>query len=598
MNNINSKSRVNNNNYKEENIINSKSRVNKEEYSINKVVPLITPTLSLQPLQIGDNLLSQIPLLDEIPLLQPRTLAIENYTSPSKGKGKRDKLDNNIWKKEVESFLTRVFYYFLGQNLKDTLFLMNFDYEGIEPKIVIATLYAIIAAMRAEDKAPGYCYHTMSATALWTFTSPYKASIYRTNKHVQSFVAATIGKALDALNRQDIIMYDLYELSNGTKVAYTENKPRRIGIKREFMDTYDVVVTQRLLEMLAANEGFSNKDYRKKPAKRGENLNPKTTSETTLKVVDKLKTMQFRFNTNTLSSDVLASLNHIEEDKSRVIDNLAYSLSSINISTDEPQYFPEFHRQDSGRLHTINGAIGLSKQHRKLFIKPLNPDNILVDADLACAQLLILCDLLELPTLKIKLLSLLHQSKDNSIWADIAPNSKIPKAVKKIIVYSFCFGAEIHQLPHIANNKVKAYGIKFKVTSYQVDQVLKGLLSPLVEARDKYINQFTLAKISHNQTPKIATNALGHKFHIFKEAQEYMTQEINPIKNKIGAQLLAFLAQGNEQAIIQPLILNCPYNIVAFQYDGFTYEVAPEEYKDSVNLLTELCPNPLSFEIL
>ena len=594
MNNINSKSGVNNN-YKEENIIN------------NKYTSLITPNYSLQPNEINPSqqnisfsnphsLVNDSEYVIELP---PRTLALDKYSIPKKGSNKKDKLDP-VWKKDVVKFQDKGLYCYKGQNIKDALDCLKFDYQGINPAIVVSTLLAILNAFKASNNEPGVCHHIISATALWVFTSPYKAIIYKTNKHVQSFVAQTISKALNILNEQDIIMYKLYDV-DGKKTAYAEGRPRNIAVNLEFIDTLNQVIVKRFVEMIEHNQGFVDNTYRMKPATKGENLASRDTSEITLKVVQKLKTMQFRFNTDALAIDILATLDHMGKDKSKAIDNLAYNLAGINITTNEPQYFPEFHRQDSGRLHTANGAIGLSKEYRKLFIKPLNPDNILVDADLACAQLLILCDLLELPTLKIKLLSLLHQSKDNSIWAYIAPKTELPKAAKKIIVYSFCFGAELHHLPHIVTKKLKKYGIKFKIDAYHIDAALKGVLNPLVEARDKFINQYTLAKINSKAIPKLIDhNNLGHSFNIVKKAQDYMTEGgyTTLVQNKIGAQLLAFLAQGNEQAIIQPLILNCPYNIVAFQYDGFTYEVAPQDYEASVKLLTDLCPNPLSFEIL
>jgi hypothetical protein len=342
--------------------------------------------------------------------------------------------------------------------------------------------------------------------------------------------------------------------------------------------------------------GF-NSSYRMKPAKRGENLRKETTSNITLEVVDKLKRMQFRFNTKALCPDVLSTIPDIGNRKSTpVIESLVYALNGINIYTNEPQYLGSFHKQDSGRLHTINGAINLSKDYRKLFIAPVVPENKLVDVDLACAQLLILCDILKLRELKDILLKLLANN-NNSIWSSIG-NNKTPKAAKKIIVYSFAFGANYSSIAGIATTKLKAKGMKYSVTNAKdVNPIFNELLGPLKKARQQFFEEYSLSKVVGGHTEKIVRNALGNNFRLYQEGINAVGA-LEVSEHKIAGRLLAFLAQGAEQAIIQPLILKCPYNITTFQYDGFTYEVPKEDLESSIKQLRDSCTEPLTFEVL
>ena len=533
--------------------------------------------------------------LDNIPC---RSIEISkdeiNYSSGVK----KDKLTRSVWKKEVYRYQDRIFYSDIGQNFYDALKAGNFVFvEDVSKQLVVSVLLAIYRAIQLAEKEPGKWCHPMPVTSLWSFTSPFRASIYNENKSVQKFVGATVTKALDNLYGNDVIYFGHYEVEGDLKVRYTKGKCRKIGIDSTFIDSYNLVITKRFLKMLDNNIAAIDPNYRMRPAKRGENLRKETTSDITLAVVDKLKKMQFRFNTEALCPDVLATIPDIGNRKSTpVIESLVYALNGINIYTNEPQYLGSFHKQDSGRLHTINGAINLSKDYRKLFIAPLVPENKLVDVDLACAQLLILCDILELPELKNLLLKLLAEN-NNSIWSSIG-NSNTPKAAKKIIVYSFAFGANYSSIAGIATTKLKAKGINYKVTTVKdINPIFNELLAPLKEARAKFFEDHSLSKIVGGSTPKIVRNALGNSFRLYQEGINSVGG-LEVTEHKLAGRLLAFMAQGAEQAIIQPLILKCPYNITTFQYDGFTYEVPEEALEESIKLLRESSTEPLTFEVL
>ena len=533
--------------------------------------------------------------LDNIPCRSIEVSAEEvNYSSSVK----KDKLTKNVWKKEVYRYQERLYYSDIGQNFLDALKASNFVFvEDVSKELVVSVLISIYRAICSAEKEPGKWCHPMPVTSLWSFTSPFSASIYKDNKAVQKFVAATITKALDNLYGNDVIYFGHYEIEKDLKVRYTKGKCRKIGIDSTFIDNYNLVITKRFLDMLDNNMAAVDSNYRMRPAKKGENLRKENTNETTLAVVEKLKKMQFRFNIEALCPDVLATIPDIGNRKSTpVIESLVYALNGINIYTNEPQYLGSFHKQDSGRLHTINGAINLSKDYRKLFIAPLVKENKLVDVDLACAQLLILCNILELPKLKDVLLKLLAEN-NNSIWSSIG-NSKTPKAAKKIIVYSFAFGANYSSIAGIATTKLKAKGLNYKVTTVKdINPIFNELLAPLKEARAKFFEDHSLSKIVGGHTPKIVRNAFGNNFRLYQEGINSVGG-LEVSEHKIAGRLLAFLAQGAEQAIIQPLILKCPYNITTFQYDGFTYEVPEEALELSVKQLRDSCAEPLTFEVL
>ena len=555
------------------NIIASTNNVDKTDYKIELNLPL--GNIPCRALDISK---------DEI-----------NYKSGSK----KEKLTKKVWKQEVSNYQDRIFYSDMGQNFYDALVKGDFIFNSeLKKELVISVLVAIYKMMIAANKEPGAAIHPMPVTSLWSFTSPYASSIYKENKAVQKFVAATVTKALDNLFGNDVIYYGLYTKGD-LLIRYTEGKCRRFGIDKTFIDNYNLVITKRFLDMLdRVNEGAVDNYYRMKPAKKGENLNARDTNDTTLKVVNKLKQCKFRFNTEAFNSDVLATIPDIGNRKATPkIESLVYALSGINIYTNEPQYFGSFHQQEAGRLHTINGAINLGKEYRKLFINPVVRSNKLVDVDLACAQLLILCSILELPELKDVLLNLLAQN-DNSIWSSIG-NSKTPKAAKKIIVYSFAFGAEYSSIPSIARSKLKAQGVRYNPSLRRdVDPIFKsGLLKDLMEARGAFFEQYSLSKIVGGHTPKLVRNELANVFRLRQRGLNMMGT-LEASEYKIAGQLLAFLCQGAEQAIIQPLILKCPYNITTFQYDGFTYEVPEEALEDSKKRLKESCDHPLTFEVL
>lgn len=519
--------------------------------------------------------------------IAPRTIQIENVVISSKSKCNRTKLDKK-WKDEVSKYRDRVFYCYRGENIRLALETLGFDYMGVAPRDLVSILHAIIGAFRLASKDLGKTYISFPAVSIWAFTSPYVSTIYSTHGRVREYQGQTIVKALDVLIEQEIIFYKRYDDGR----IYSKDRCRRICINERFVMAYEQVITQSFFDLLFNIEVPD--DYHMKSQVRGENFNSKTSS-ITRSVVKKLQRCQFRFNTEALDTEILANLPGIENNPAYV-ESIIYALAGMNIRTDEPQYHPSYHRQDSGRLHTIGGAISMSKELRKLFIKPIEPTNLMVDVDLASAQLFMLCKILDLPELDLTIRKLLSASPNNSLWPYIAPQSEMPKSAKKTILYAFCFGGDYTSLPYIVNTKLASKGVKYKINSADVDAVLNNsLLSPLVKARDEFINNYSLDRILSNKVEKLATNDLGNVFRVYEEAQNY--EGSNSLK--IGARLLAFLAQGAEQNIIQPIINSLDYNILAFQYDGFTLECGDNlEFIHMIDRVNSLCNYPLSYEIL
>lgn len=298
---------------------------NVKEGTVNSVNPIVAQSFSIENVQKYAVKLD-LPL-DNIPCRSLEISAEEiNYTS----KVKKDKLTNNVWKKEVVNYQDRIYYSDLGQNFLDALVISDFTFiEEVSKPLVISVLVGIYRAIIDAEKEPGKWCHAMPATSLWSFTSPFNANIYKKNKTVQKFVAATITKALDNLYGNDVIYFGHYKLGEDLKVRYTEGKCRRIGIDLTFINNYNLVITKRFLDMLDNNAGCVERNYRMKPAKRGENLRKETTNSITLEVAEKLSQMQFRFNTGALCPNVLASIPDIGKRKSTpVIESLVYALNS------------------------------------------------------------------------------------------------------------------------------------------------------------------------------------------------------------------------------------------------------------------------------
>ncbi|MBD2256673.1 hypothetical protein [Pseudanabaena sp. FACHB-2040] len=279
------------------------------------------------------------------------------------------------------------------------------------------------------------------------------------------------------------------------------------------------------------------------------------------------------------------------------------ALGGLDVTMYSPQYHATWHLQGPGRIHTIGGPLNLSKELRWLLIGPSNDNNVMLELDLKCAQLIILCKLLGCDELLEKIKSIIHNG--GSIWKHICPKDyDVPKRALKVIVYSLCFGARLKNLRLLANGELEKHDTTFRFTQEQIDAIQDGFLKPLVEAREKWLRQYKVKNLIDDKnkcnTPVIIKNKLGRPFHLKKEAKEYYAKYMEdkaryedyrkaqkgkvskkrPSLNnmKIAGKALAHMAQGWEQWIMQSFISGPAMreNIVSFQYDGLTVEVHPD----------------------
>ncbi|AUB40538.1 hypothetical protein COO91_06555 [Nostoc flagelliforme CCNUN1] len=265
---------------------------------------------------------------------------------------------------------------------------------------------------------------------------------------------------------------------------------------------------------------------------------------------------------------------------------LTSALDDIR-ETNAPQYHGKFYIQGPGRLYTSGGPMALIREIRKHYVKPTNKSNKVLELDLKCAQLLILCDILGAVDTKQQILSII---KNESIWKYIGP-ATLHKQVKKVIIYGFCFGANMHELPYIASKKAtKELGYKVSVIKEIITDCFSGILKPLVILRDEWLSNFTVDKIEAGEVDQVIyTNALGLKFSLNKELAQYKKELIGKKVDsyKIGGKLLSHLAQGAEQLIIQRMIAEeIDENILTYSYDGLSLEVEPAKVTEVQARLT------------
>lgn len=367
-------------------------------------------------------------------------------------------------------------------------------------------------------------------------------------------------------------------------VMYTphdKGKCREFHIQQELIDAMDdsfedVLEHKELpIEQLQHNSSLGIK-----PAKWGgyclSNSHLPPLTKTTWR---KLRDSQFIFDIELFNSSTgKAFINSLNMNKYQRR-SLIQALSGMLLSS-KPQYHDSFYIQQAGRLHTKGGPMNLNSKFRRYFIKPLNPSNITLEVDLKCAQLLILCDLLVAPQTKQEIVSITNK---DSIWNHIGPNN-IPKEIKKVIVYGFCFGASISDLPYLASYKASVkHNLDCSVTKEDVLSCFSGILTPLIELRDMWMNQYSTHNITSGSIDKaIHTNALGLKFNLNVELKSYREEQgrkqLNPLK--VASRLLAFYSQGAEQILVQSLLsLDCvSNNILTYSYDGFSLEVSNPKY--------------------
>ncbi|MBN3962241.1 hypothetical protein [Nostoc sp. NMS8] len=446
---------------------------------------------------------------------------------------------------------------------------------------------------KAQDNEPND-YLQIPVEYLFALMTPFSADDYnnKLKTNSQKYMATVTKESIEALS--NFI----------TVTGHGEGYCRRFMIGEGLMGE----IKEELVNLIYGEDDkivFAKPDLNvglKPAAWGGRCLRSNQLPEVTKKAWEKLRDSKFVFDLKLYKSREGRKFNRsldLSDDQETA---LVSALDDIR-ETNEPQYHGSFYIQGPGRLHTSGGPMALTSKIRKYYIKATHKSNKVMEMDLKCAQLIILCDILQAQETKEQILSII---KTDSIWKHIGPDT-LPKEVKKVIIYGFCFGAKMSELPFLATQKAeKKLGYKFTVTREIVNSCFEGILKPLVGLRDEWLANYTIDKIEAGNVEKVIhTNALGLKFNLKKETTEYKNEvkkgKIN--NSKIGGRLLSHLAQGAEQLIIQRMIgEQITENILTYSYDGLSLEVEPSKVDEVKERLTswlaqEFPDSLLEFEV-
>lgn len=502
---------------------------------------------------------------------------------------KLSKIDPKAFSTEITNYQNKIFYSTRGRYLLKAGYELNLELTREQ----VIYIHAVMVVHNNDCIEYGKAYTEIPVELLFTLMTPYAATLYKSkNKLTHSYMSNITNNCIIPL--KDIILFKDKNVG----------QCRKFAILHKFVEEY-YMIQQHSFNLILPEIEEKEYNYFKKP-NRGvgfENLN--RLNSLTVKAVNKIRESKFVFDAEFYYSkegETFIKEGFTTEEKgynSVAHDSLKSCLNKIHTKTSTPQYNRPFHLQDAGRVHTIGGCIQMPKWFRNRFILPVDPNNIRVEFDLKCAQLLILCDLLKEPDLKLKIISILENK--GSIWNSIGePN--LSKKIKKIIIYSFCFGAELRHIPFLASREIKRLGIGNIVDKELVTNCFKGLLEPLLNAREKWLADYKTAKIIKSRNPTLVNNSLGYKFSLTKKAIDYYGGFESLRKDnstKVGSQLLAHLCQGEEQYLIQSLIANhVEENILLWAYDGFVLEINPNKVNSVISKLMTNCLAPLEYEII
>ncbi|MEA5603689.1 hypothetical protein [Nostoc sp. UHCC 0252] len=457
----------------------------------------------------------------------------------------------------------------------------------------VAYVYSLLRVrnQKAQDNEPND-YLQIPVEYLFVLMTPFSVEDYNTKLKFKKYMATVTKETIEPL--LDFI----------SVTGHGEGYCRRFMLGEELMEE----IKEELVKLMNGecdDLAFAKPDLNvglKPAAWGGRCLRSNQLPEVTKKAWEKLRDSKFVFDLKLFNSAEGRKFNrslNLSQDQQEAF---LSALDDIR-ETNEPQYHGSFYIQGPGRLHTSGGPMALTSKIRKHYVKPTNKANKVMEMDLKCAQLIILCDILQASETKEQILSII---RTDSIWKHIGP-ATLPKEVKKVIIYGFCFGAKMSELPFLATQKAeKKLGYRFNVTKEIVNSCFEGILKPLVELRDSWLADYTIDKIEAGEIEKVIhTNALGLKFNLNKETSEYKTEvkkgKVN--NSKIGGKLLSHLAQGAEQLIIQRLIgEQINENILTYSYDGLSLEVEPTKVTEVQERLTswlaqEFPDSLLEFEV-
>lgn len=445
------------------------------------------------------------------------------------------------------------------------------DMLGKEPTVEQVAYISVLLKIseRKEHDGEDTLYLQIPVQYLFSSITPFNAEDYK-KKTFQFYMSSVTKNTIEPL--QDIVSVTKYDKSYCRRFMISKQFTTNLSNKE-----FDIMKSSSKLPPIEFIKTNTKLGY--KPAKwGGYSLPISKLPPITKSAWEKLKHSRFRFDVNLFESYKGREFNSSLNLDARQTRALISAMDDI-VWTNSPQYHDSFFIQQPGRLHTKGGPMAMTTPFRRYYVKPINPDNICLEVDLKCAQLLILCDVLQASEVKAEILKII---KDDSIWKYIgSPN--LHKSVKKVIVYGFCFGARMFELPYLATQKAKKkYNMNIAVTSQMVNACFSGILKPLVKLRDDWMSDYSLSNIKDNKLEKLVyTNSLGLFIDLAKEASDYKSTNKGKLNNlKTGARLLAHYAQGYEQLIIQRLITDCiDNNILTYSYDGLTIEIENSEVK-------------------
>lgn len=499
---------------------------------------------------------------------------------------KINKINPKTFEKEVTTYHNKIFYTNRGKGIIIAASKVNLELT-IEQ---VAYVHAVMVVCDKDLIDFGMAYVEIPVGLLFTLMTPFSVECYEAKgRTVMNYMAEVTTRCIEAL--RDIVIYR----------NKSEGQCRKFGLVKEFVDNYykaqqDIMFNNSNITDL----GTSNIVYTNRFLKGVGFKYMNRVHELTIKAVDKARDSRFRFDVDTYNSKEGKEFitEHLRNPKTGKVNNLA--LDSLNSCLNfighirEPQYHTEFHLQHSGRVHTIGGCIQMPKWFRHKFILPVNPNNVRMEVDLKCAQLLIICEILNDIDLRETLLELIEEK--GSIWDEIG-DKKLDKRVKKIILYSFCFGAELKHIPFLASREVKRLGIDVSVDKSLVDSCLGGLLQSLRKKREDWLNNFQMSNVIHSRTDRLIKNELGYQFPLMEKVVDMYGGLTSTKKDKsvrVGSQLLAHLCQGKEQFYIQYLISHyINENILTWTYDGLCLELDKKAVKQTTNCLVSACHVPL-----
>lgn len=448
----------------------------------------------------------------------------------------------------------------------------------------VSVINAIIRAYEYNHRDPAFGYISIAVEYLFSLISPYSADAFLeggTNGKQVRYMSQLTKEVIDPLNHAGIISVNFHSVAL--------HKCRQFHLMRKFYDKFK----EHFKTILYQSRADKPKDefieeLGKRKLGRGEGF--RDANKITIAAWEKVSSSRFVFKSDLYyNSPEGAALcdEYVGSLSSQMA--LMYAMDGLNHLTNQPQYPIHYHLQKSGRMHTRGGAMFFTKWFRQAFIGATNPLNAVVEVDLKCAQLIVLANILGGEE-TLKAIRNIIDSGD-SVWNYIGGNH-IPKEIKKVVVYSFCFGANIKDIPYLAKCEIERRGLNIRVTKADIDECLQvGLLSELIYLRNEWMSNYTCEKIVEEDLWVV--NELGVKLYLKEEAKEMLaitgkkvkrgastyTKKVNNADStKIAGRYLAHLAQGSEQFVIQSLIAEAVNeNILCFQYDGFTIECAYDE---------------------